>query len=178
MYVKVKYYVVEMKGGISNKIILSFLQSQQTITLKKIFIGVFRSNFVNRFINFDNMISESVPKYPFVIMNTEWQKGYALVEFLRFASKKEIFTFDSFGFGGFKKLVIQDDQKFINKIFYGVEKFDKNDNKVTLVTLRFSFPEYKKLKNFDKWSETTVDLLHLINEYGKNTGLEMNIFFI
>ena len=69
MYVKVKYYVVE--GGISNKIILSFLQSQQTITLKKIFIGVFRSNFVNRFINFDNMISESVPKYPFVIMNTE-----------------------------------------------------------------------------------------------------------
>ena len=71
MYVKVKYYVVEMKGGISNKIILSFLQSQQTITLKKIFIGVFRSNFVNRFINFDNMISESVPKYPFVIMNTE-----------------------------------------------------------------------------------------------------------
>ena len=101
-----------------------------------------------------------------------------MVEFLRFASKKEIFTFDSFGFGGFKKLVIQDDQKFINKIFYGVEKFDKNDNKVTLVTLRFSFPEYKKLKNFDKWSETTVDLLHLINEYGKNTGLEMNIFFI
>ena len=71
MYVKVKYYVVEMEGGISNKIILSFLQSQQTITLKKISIGVFRSNFVNRFINFDNMISESVPKYPFVIMNTE-----------------------------------------------------------------------------------------------------------
>ena len=101
-----------------------------------------------------------------------------MVEFLRFASKKEIFTFDSFGFGGFKKLVIQDDQKFINKIFYGVEKFDKKDNKVTLVTLRFSVPEYKKLKNFDKWSETTVDLLHLINEYGKNTGLEMNIFFI
>ena len=35
------------------------------------------------------------------------------------------------------------------------------------MTLRFSIPEYKKLKNFDKLSETTVDLLHLINEYGK-----------
>ena len=35
------------------------------------------------------------------------------------------------------------------------------------MTLRFSIPEHKKLKIFDKLSETTVDLLHLINEYGK-----------
>ena len=35
------------------------------------------------------------------------------------------------------------------------------------MTLRFSIPEYKKLKISDKLSETTVDLLHVINEYGK-----------
>ena len=77
--------------------------------------------------------------------------------------------FDSFGFKGFREFIIQDDQKIINTIFYGVEKLDKKDKKITLLTLRFSVPEYKKLKNFDELSETTVDLLHLINEYGKKT---------
>ena len=77
--------------------------------------------------------------------------------------------FDSFGFKGFREFIIQDDQKIINTIFYGVEKLDKKYRKITLLTLRFSVPEYKKLKNFDELSETTVDLLHLINEYGKKT---------
>ena len=31
--------------------------------------------------------------------------------------------FETFGFKGFKELIIQSDQKIINKIFYGVEKF-------------------------------------------------------
>ena len=84
--------------------------------------------------------------------------------FLDLHPKKEILMFDSFGFEGFKEFVIQDDQKIINKIFYGVENFDKKDNKITLVTLRFSIPEYKKLKNMDKLSKTTVYLLHLINQ--------------
>ena len=60
--------------------------------------------------------------------------------------------FDSFGFEGLKEFIIQDDQKIINKIFYGVEKFDKKGNKITLMTLGFSIPEYKKLKNFDNLS--------------------------
>ena len=34
------------------------------------------------------------------------------------------------------------------------------------MTLKFSIPEYKKIKTLQKLSETTVDLLHLINEYG------------
>ena len=35
------------------------------------------------------------------------------------------------------------------------------------MALIFSIPEYIKLKNFDKLSETAVDLLHLISEYGR-----------
>ena len=35
------------------------------------------------------------------------------------------------------------------------------------MTLRFSISQYKKLKNFDKLSKTTLDLLQLINKYGK-----------
>ena len=82
---------------------------------------------------------------------------------------------ESFGFEGFKGFFIQDDQKIINKILYGVEKFDKKDNKITLVTLRFSNLEYKKLKNFDKLSKATVDLLHLINKYGKKYRLRNEV---
>ena len=86
--------------------------------------------------------------------------------------------FNSFGFEGFKEFVIQDEQKIINRIFYGVDKFVNKDNKITLVTLRFSIPEYKKLKDLDKLSETTVDLLHLINKYGKKHRIGNELSFI
>ena len=33
--------------------------------------------------------------------------------------------FDRFGFQGFKEFVTQDDQKIINKIYFGIGKFDK-----------------------------------------------------
>ena len=96
------------------------------------------------------------------------------MEFPQFASKKGN-MFDSFGFEGFKEFVIQDNQNIISKIFHGVEKFDKKDNKITLVTLKFSVPEYKKLKNSDKLYKTTVDLLHLTNEYGKKYRLRSEV---
>ena len=68
------------------------------------------------------MICKSGTKYPFVIMNTDgiYKKGTHRWSFLNLHPKKEIFVFDSFGFEGFKEFVIQDDQKIINKIFYGV----------------------------------------------------------
>lgn len=52
-------------------------------------------------------------------------------------------------------------------LFYGVDEFDKKNSRIFLVTLNFSIPEYKKLKYFDKLNGTVVNLLHLINEYGK-----------
>ena len=36
-------------------------------------------------------------------------------------------------------------------------------------------PEYKKIKNFQKLSETTVDVLHPMNEYGKKNRLRNEI---
>ena len=47
--------------------------------------------------------------------------------------------------------------------------------KITLVTLKFSIAEYKKLKKVDKLSKTTVDLMHLINEYGKKHNLRSEV---
>ena len=39
------------------------------------------------------------------------------------------------------------------------------------MTLRFPIPEYRIPKSFDKLSETTVDLLHLINKHVKKQRL-------
>ena len=77
--------------------------------------------------------------------------------------KKEIFLFNSFGFEGFMEFILQDDQNVVNKILHGIEKFNKKDNKI---------------KNMNRLSETTIDLLHLMNEYGKNHKLKMNLLSI
>ena len=117
------------------------------------------------------MLIDSGGQYPFVIMNTDrnYKKGTHPWSFLDLHPKKEIFLFDSFGFKSFKEFILQDDQKVLNKILYGIEKFNKKYNKITLITLRFSMSEYEKIKNMNRLSETTIDLLHLMNEYGKKT---------
>ena len=76
------------------------------------------------------MISEFGAKYPFFITNTDRsdKKGTHWWSFLNLYPKKEIFMFASFGFVGFKEFIIQDDQKIISMIFYGVEKFDKKNH--------------------------------------------------
>ena len=61
-----------------------------------------------------------------------------------YIQKKEIFLFDSFGFEGFKEFVLNNDRNILNKILYGIEKFDKKDNGITLITLKFSMLEYEK----------------------------------
>ena len=52
--------------------------------------------------------------------------------------KIEIFLFDSFGSEGFKEFILKDDHEVLNKILYGIEKFNKRDNKIILITLKFS----------------------------------------
>ena len=110
-------------------------------------------------------------------MNTDRRdkRGTHWWSFLNLHPKKEIFSFDSFGFKSLREFIIQDDKNSMNRIFCDIEKFNKKDNKITLVTLKFSIAEYKKLKNFDKLSETTVDLMHLINEYGKKLNLRCEV---
>ena len=72
-----------------------------------------------------------------------------------------------FGFEGFKEFILQDDRNIINKILYSIEMFNKKDDKITLITLRFSMVEYEKIKNKHRFIETSIDLIHLVNEFGK-----------
>ena len=92
---------------------------------------------------------------------------------LIYIQKKEIFQFDSFDFEDFNKF--QNGQKLLNKILYGIEKFNKKNNKITLITLKFSMREYEKIKNKNRLSETASDLLHLMNECEKNNDLKGEI---
>ena len=63
----------------------------------------------------------------FIIMNTDhsYKKGTHWWSFLDLHPKKEIFLFDSFGFEGFKEFLLRDDRKTLNKILYGIKKFEK-----------------------------------------------------
>ena len=108
-------------------------------------------------------------RYPFIIMNTDRsdKKGTHWLSFLDLHEKKEIFLFDSFDFEGFKEFVIDNDRNILNKILFGIEKFRKKDNKITLITLKFSMNEYEKIKNGHRLRPTTQDLLHLMYQFGK-----------
>ena len=105
-------------------------------------------------------MTESGARYPFIIMNTvrSNRNGTRWWSFLDLHPTKEF--------------VFQNDLKVLNKILYGIAKFNKKDNKITLITLKFSMPEYENTKNKNRLRETTIDLLHLMNEYRKKHDLK------
>ena len=157
-------------AGISNEAIEDFFEKVNDEDLKNNFIGVFPSNYINRFISYHSIIKDrSKVKYPFIIMNTDRsdRAGTHWWSFLDLHQKKEIFLFDSFGFEGFKKFIIDNDRKVINKVLFGLNKFQKSDRKITLISLKFSMPEYEKIKDTKQLKTTTQDLLHLMYEFGK-----------
>ena len=59
-------------AGISNETIEDFFEKVDDDDLKNNFIGVFPSNFINKFISYHLIIKDrSKVKYPFIIMNTD-----------------------------------------------------------------------------------------------------------
>ena len=158
-----------MSGGISNEEVIKFFENVKDNDIKENFVGVFPSNYINKFISFHEMAKEKTKKYSFIIMNTDRsdKPGTHWWSFLDLHPKNEIFLFDSFGFTGFTKFIIDNDINILNKILFGIEKFKKKDQKVTLISLKFSIREHEKIKAGHRLRETTQDLLHLIYEYGK-----------
>ena len=137
--------------GISNKTIAKFFAEKASDDVKKIF-SVFPSNFVTRFITFHSMLRESGAQYPLIITNTDRndRKGTHWWSFLdlhpppKKKQKTKKLSICSFGFECFKEFILQGGQKVLNKILYGIEKFNKKDNEITLITLAFSMKEYEK----------------------------------
>ena len=114
-------------AGLFNDAIVNFFEEKADDDLKKIFVGDFPSNYVIKFIKFHKMMMDQKGRYPFVIMNTDRSNKSSMHwwSFLDLHPRKEIFLFDSFGFEGFKQFIMQDDRKLLNKILFGIEKFEK-----------------------------------------------------
>ena len=66
-------------------------------------------------------------RYPFIKMNTDRsdKNGMHWWSFLDLHPRKEFFSFDSFGFEGFKEFIIDHDRKTLNKILFRIKKFFK-----------------------------------------------------
>ena len=166
-----------MSGGISNGEVIKFFENVEDNDIKENFVGVFPSNHINKFISFHKLVRDADKKYPFIIMNTDRsdKAGTHWWSFLDLHPRKEIFLFDSFGFEGFSKFIIDNDIKTLNKILFGIKKFKREDKKITLITLKFSMKEYEKIKTGHQLRETTQDLLHLMYEYGKLHKINDNV---
>ena len=121
------------------------------------------------------MMTESGAVNLFIIMNTDRSDKNGTYCFLDLHTKREVFLFNSFVFQGFKEFILQDDQKILNKVLHGIEKVNEKDNKVTLITLKFSMQEYEKIKNKNRLSETTIDLLDLMYKFGKKHNLRNEV---
>ena len=170
-------------AGISNEAIDDFIEKVDDNDLKNNFIGVFPSNLTNKFISYHSIMkTKPKVKYPFIIMNTDRSDsdGTHWWSFLDLHPKKDIFLFDSFGFNGFKKFIIDNDEKLLNKILFNIKTFGKNDRKVTLISLTFSMVQYQKMKGLSELRTTTQDLLHLMYEIGKLHDVkdEINVFTV
>ena len=166
-----------MSGGISNEEVIKFFENVEDNDIKENFVGVFPSNHINKFISFHKLVKDANKKYPFIIMNTDRsdKAGTHWWSFLDLHPRKEIFLFDSFGFEGFSKFIIDNDIKTLNKILFGIKKFKREDKKITLITLKFSMKEYEKIKTGHQLRETTQDLLHLMYEYGRLHNINDNV---
>ena len=118
----------------------TFFNKEENDNIQKSFVVGFPSNFMNHFISYHSIMKENLDiQYRFLMMNTDRndKKGTQWWNFLRIYPKKEVLPFDSFGFVALKEFIIQEDKKLINTLLYDLEKFDKSDIKITLISLIF-----------------------------------------
>ena len=60
-------------------------------------------------------------------------------------------------------------------MLFNLNRFGKNDRKITLISLTFSMQEYEKIKDLKELRTTTQDLLHLMYEFGKLHNIENEV---
>ena len=103
-----------------------------------------------------------------MIMNTDrsHKKGTHWWSLLEIHSKQEIFLFDSYGFIGLKKFIIDNDRKLIDRFLFGLTKMDKKDNKINLTYLEFAPLAHGKIDQ-SQLTTTSQDLIHTMYEFSK-----------
>ena len=110
-------YLKKKTGGRSNFQIEDAIKNIGDKDLIDNFVGVFTSNYMNKFIDHAAMISDK-GKYPFIIANTDSsdKPGVHWWSILDIEPKTDIFFFDSFGLDGLSHFIVQDEKPVVEKI--------------------------------------------------------------
>ena len=170
-------------GGISNIQIEQAFQKIGDPVISSNFIGVFPSNYMNKFINHTAMIENS-GKFPFIIANTDdsSKSGMHWWSILDIEPRTDIFFFDSYGIEGLKHFIIQDDKKIVDKILVGIEKMDRSDNKITLWKIKFNLGACKQLSEDEilSLSDTARHFFYFVQAFGNKLKLRsfLNIWMV
>ena len=170
-------------GGISNIQIEEALQKINDPDVSSNFVGVFPSNYMNKFINHAAMIENS-GKFPFIIANTDdsSKSGTHWWSILDIEPRTDIFFFDSYGIEGLKHFIIQDDKKIVDKILVGIDKMDRSDNKITLCKIKFNLGACKQLSEDEilSLSDTARDFFYFVQAFGNKLKLRsfLNIWMV
>ena len=147
------------------------------------FIGVFPSNYMNKFINHVAKMSDR-GKYPFIIANTDAsdKPGVHWWSILYIEPRNDIFFFDSFGLEGLKHFVIQDDKPIVDKILIGVKQMNRSDQKITLWKIKFNLGACKDStkKEVDSLSDAARNFFYFIQAFGLKLKLRslVNIWMV
>ena len=170
-------------GGISNFQIEEAFKKIDDQDLLDNFVGVFPSNYMNKFINHAAMIEDS-GKFPFIIVNTDSSEksGTHWWSILDIEPRTDIFFFDSYGIEGLKRFIIQDDKKIVDKILIGIEKMDRSDNKITLCKIKFNLGACKQLSEDEilSLSNTSRNFFYFVQAFGNKLKLRsfVNIWMV
>ena len=102
------------------------------------------------------------------------------VAFLTFIQENKYFSSADLDFQVLKNFFHKMIKRLLIKFSAELKKLKKKDSKITVIISTFSMEEYKKIKTVNRLSETTQDILHLINEFGKlhNLKEEVRVHFL
>ena len=170
-------------GRISNFAIENAFKKINDPDLINNFVGVFSSNYMNKFVNHAAMINDS-GKFPFIIANTDdsEKSGTHWWSILDIEPKTDIFFFDSYGIEGLKHFIIQDDKEIMDKILIGIDKMAKSDNKITLCKIKFDLAACKQLSEDEiiSLSDTARNFFYFIQTFGNKLKLRnfLNIWMV
>ena len=127
----IQLYLIKKMRSISNFQIEDAINKIGDEDLLNNFVGVFPSNYMNKFINHVAMIEDKEGKYPFIMANTDSddKKGVHWWSVLKIEPRNYLLFFDSSGLDGLKEFIVTDDKKIVEKILVGIEQMDRTDQK-------------------------------------------------
>ena len=170
-------------GEISNIQIEQAFQNIGDPDISSNFVGVFPSNYMNKFINHAAMIENS-RKFLFIIASTDnsSKSGTHWWSILDIEPRTDIFFFDSYGIEGLKHFIIQDDKKIVDKILVGIDKMDRSDNKITLCKIKFNLGAWKQLSEDEilSLSDKARDFFYFVQAFRNKLKLRsfLNIWMV